>query len=236
MQTRFGRAVVELVRGDITAQSTDAVVNAANARLLGGGGVDGAIHDAGGPEIAAEIRRDHPDGCPTGEAVLTGAGRLPARYVIHAVGPVYRADRDAWAASMLASAYRNALRLAVERSCRSVALPSLSTGAYGYPVAAAARVALSAVREFLTSSPGTLELVRWVLFDEPTADAYRAALAELTAADAAASRASAPSSSTAAFRPTTRPISGESCPNPLCRAPLPVGADYCPRCGRRLGR
>jgi len=127
---QIGRATLELVEGDIIRQDTEAIVNAANTSLLGGGGVDGAIHRAGGPQILEECRKI--GGCPTGEARISGGGRLAARWVIHTVGPIYR-DGKHDEAELLASAYRNSLRLAGERGIRSVAFPSISTGAYGYP-------------------------------------------------------------------------------------------------------
>jgi O-acetyl-ADP-ribose deacetylase (regulator of RNase III) len=167
-----------LVRGDITAQDTDAIVNAANGTLLGGGGVDGAIHLAGGPAILEECRRIRGERgqalLPAGQAVITGAGRLRCRYVIHTVGPVWRgglADEP----ETLARCYRASLELSAELGLRSVAFPSISTGAYGYPVALAAAVALAAVREVLLS--GTcVELVRFVLWSEGDLAAYGAAL------------------------------------------------------------
>ncbi|MBM4090693.1 MAG: macro domain-containing protein, partial [Planctomycetes bacterium] len=148
METSINGTTLELVAGDITTQSADAIVNAANQRLAGGGGVDGAIHAAGGPEIMAETRQRYPRGCPTGSAVISGAGRLTAKYVIHAVGPVWRGgSRDE--SQLLASAYRCCLELAVAHDCRSIAFPALSTGAYRYPMREAADVALNAVAEFL---------------------------------------------------------------------------------------
>jgi O-acetyl-ADP-ribose deacetylase (regulator of RNase III) len=140
------------VRADITSLDVDAIVNAANSHLAGGGGVDGAIHRAGGPEIMAETRRDFPDGCPTGSAVTTGAGQLKAKWVIHAVGPVWWGglrgeDR------LLASAWRSALQEACDHGARSVAFPSLSTGAYRFPVGRAAKIAMQEVREFLARLP-----------------------------------------------------------------------------------
>src|SRR5919198_6179974 len=163
-------AVVEAVRGDITQQEVDAIVNAANSSLLGGGGVDGAIHRAGGPEILAECRRL--GGCETGDAKATTAGRLPARHVIHTVGPVWRGG-DAGEAEQLASCHRRALELAAELGCTSVAFPAISTGVYGYPVELAAPVAVAAVRE-ATGPP--VELVRFVLFSDTHLDVFRAAL------------------------------------------------------------
>src|SRR5262245_53446233 len=148
---------IELVQGDITRQATDAIVNAANTSLLGGGGVDGAIHRAGGPTILEECQRL--GGCPTGEARITTGGRLPSRFVIHAVGPVYRDGRHG-EPEMLASAYRRSLEVASEHALRSIAFPSISTGAYRFPIAAAARIALGTVSSFLEERPGVLEVVR----------------------------------------------------------------------------
>jgi O-acetyl-ADP-ribose deacetylase (regulator of RNase III) len=178
---------VSVVVGDITRQATDAVVNAANSTLLGGGGVDGAIHRAGGARILEECRclRDtrYPKGLPTGEAVITTGGRLAARHVIHTVGPVW-GQHGGREAELLAACYRNSLALAVEHGLASIAFPAISTGAYGYPPDKAARVASEAVRVFLTAgSVGTeqeaaasatttragLEEVRLVFFSEPDA-------------------------------------------------------------------
>jgi O-acetyl-ADP-ribose deacetylase len=167
---------IELVLGDITEQDVDAIVNAANSSLLGGGGVDGAIHRRGGPEILAACREiratTHRDGLPTGEAVATTAGRLPARWVIHTVGPVYakREDRS----GLLASSHVESLRVADELGARTVAFPAISTGVYGYPVEEAAPVAVRAVREAGTN----VAEVRFVLFDRPTHDAFREALGD----------------------------------------------------------
>jgi O-acetyl-ADP-ribose deacetylase (regulator of RNase III) len=172
---KVGSATLELVEGDITKQDTEAIVNAANTSLLGGGGVDGAIHRAGGPQILEECRRI--GGCPTGEARITTGGRLPARWVIHTVGPVYRDGRHG-EAELLARAYRNSLSLASEHGIRTVAFPSISTGAYGYPLAEAARIALTTARDFLAAHPG-IALVRFVLFGQAAYRTYDAALAQL---------------------------------------------------------
>ena len=174
MQFRLEGSVLELVQGDITLQQVDAIVNAANKRLAGGGGVDGAIHRRGGPAIMEETRRRYPEGCPTGQAVITGAGDLPSRFVIHAVGPVWR-DGSQGEPALLASAYRYCLDVAVVHECRSIAFPSLSTGAYRYPVPRAARTAVSTVIEFLEERRDP-ELVRFVLFDDATFRAYAGAL------------------------------------------------------------
>ena len=180
MQTRIGLCVLELLVGDITLQDSEAIVNAANRHLAGGGGVDGAIHRRGGPSIMAETHRHYPQGCPTGQAVLTGGGDLSARYVIHAVGPIWRGGQHG-EEQQLASAYTCSLQVAVAHACQSIALPSLSTGAYGYPVAAAARTALQTVRAFLEARQQP-SLVRFVLFDRGTYDTYVAALHTLQTA------------------------------------------------------
>ena len=174
-RVRIGTSALELVEGDITTQDTEAIVNAANSSLLGGGGVDGAIHRAGGPQILEECRKI--GGCPTGEARITSGGRLPAAWVIHTVGPVYR-DGKHGEPELLASAYRNSLRLASERAIKAVAFPSISTGAYGYPLAEAARIALTTTRDYLTAHP-EIAAVRFVLFGQPAYRAYEVVLAEL---------------------------------------------------------
>jgi O-acetyl-ADP-ribose deacetylase (regulator of RNase III) len=165
---------LELVRGDITRQDTDAIVNAANTTLLGGGGVDGAIHRAGGPAIVDECRAL--GGCATGDAKITGGGRLAARFVIHAVGPVYRDGRHG-EADVLARVYRRSLEVAAENGIRSLAFPSISTGAYRFPIEEAAPIALAAVRRFCIEHPGNLTLVRFVLFSDADLAAYERALA-----------------------------------------------------------
>ncbi|HEV2130509.1 MAG TPA: O-acetyl-ADP-ribose deacetylase [Longimicrobiaceae bacterium] len=179
---RIGGATLRLVRGDITEQQVDAVVNAANSTLLGGGGVDGAIHRRGGPEILAECRElrrtRYPDGLPTGEAVATTAGALPARRVIHTVGPVWQGGK-AGEPELLASAYRSSLERAREEGLRSVAFPAISTGVYGYPIEQAAPLALRTVAEYVRQHPDALEEVRFVLFSDPDLQLYRQALAEL---------------------------------------------------------
>jgi O-acetyl-ADP-ribose deacetylase len=163
-----------LLHGDVTRQEVDAVVNAANRSLLGGGGVDGAIHRAGGHailEACRELRRTTwPDGLPTGEAVATTGGDLPARWVIHTVGPVYARDADPPRA--LAACHTSALRVADELGARSVAFPAISTGVFGYPVTEAAQVAVAAVRTADTS----VQEVRFVLFDEATLEVFRRAI------------------------------------------------------------
>lgn len=172
MEIQLGRSVLELVEGDITRQDTEAIVNAANTSLLGGGGVDGAIHRAGGPKILEECRQL--GGCPTGEARLTSGGNLPARYVIHTVGPVYK-DGLHREPDLLASCYRESLKLASAKGIKTVAFPSISTGAYGYPLADAARIALTTVKAYLAEHP-EIERVRFVLFGKAAYAAYEAAL------------------------------------------------------------
>ena len=170
---------VELVQADITTLAVDAIVNAVNASLVGGGGVDGAIHRAGGPRIMEECRRI--GRCPTGSAILTSAGALPARFVIHAVAPRYTGrPRDA---ELLASAYRASLSIAQENELKTIAFPSLGTGAYGYPVEQASAIALSTVASHLDST-GTLERVIFALFSSHDLAAYEASLEELTSGQA----------------------------------------------------
>ena len=152
MQISIDNKSLELVRGDITEQQVDVIVNAANSRLAGGGGVDGAIHRRGGPAIMEETNRRYPDGCPTGSSVISGAGSLPARFVAHAVGPVWHGGGHGEAKN-LATAYRCCLELAAENACQSIAFPAISCGAYGYPLQAAAAIAISAIRQFLDDGP-----------------------------------------------------------------------------------
>jgi O-acetyl-ADP-ribose deacetylase (regulator of RNase III) len=165
---------ITLAVGDITRQDVDAVVNAANSRLLGGGGVDGAIHRRGGPEILAECRRlrdgSYRDGLPPGQAVATTAGRLPARWVIHTVGPVYSRTEDR--SAILASCYRESLRVAEGLGARTVAFPAVSAGVYGWPAESCARIAISAIRE----SRAPIDEVRFVLFTEDVYAAFERAV------------------------------------------------------------
>ena len=178
MRFKINQSIVELVEGNIVDQDVDAIVNAANSSLLGGGGVDGAIHRASGPELLAECRTL--DGCPTGEARITRGYRLKARHVIHAVGPIYRGQpRDA---ELLASAYRNSLQLASQHNIRSIAFPAISTGIYGYPLDEAAPLALGTIKEYLAGHP-EIELVRLMLWDRPTRTAYEKAAAALLSAE-----------------------------------------------------
>lgn len=178
MERRFPNgSVLKLMLGDITKVPADAIVNAANAALRGGGGVDGAIHRAGGPDIMKELDaiRDRTGGCPTGSAVATTAGRLPARYVFHAVGPVWRGGSHGEAQS-LASCYRTCLQMAEERGAQVITFPSISTGAYGYPVRQAAAVAVATVAEWLMRPENKVREAIFVLFDQATYEAYAAAL------------------------------------------------------------
>ncbi len=169
---------LELARGDITTERADAIANAANDALRGGGGVDGAIHRAAGPRMLEELRRRFPDGTPTGTAVATEAYDLPAKWVIHAVGPVWRGGTHG-EPQLLADAYRSALLLADGLGARTVAFPAISMGIYGYPPHAGARVAINTVAEHLRGSTG-VEVARFVLFSEDTYQRFAGALAELT--------------------------------------------------------
>jgi O-acetyl-ADP-ribose deacetylase (regulator of RNase III) len=174
-EATIGRSTLEVVQGDITLQDTEAIGNAANSALAGGGGVDGAIHRAGGPSIMAELKAKY-KGCPTGSAVITGGGHLKAKYVIHAVGPRYSGSpKDA---GLLAGAYRKCLELCSENNISSIAFPSISTGVYGYPVEEASRIALSTVIDYLEKRQD-IKLIRFVLFDANTYHVYEAALKKL---------------------------------------------------------
>jgi O-acetyl-ADP-ribose deacetylase (regulator of RNase III) len=169
-----GGRVLALTTGDLSTYEADALVNAANAALAGGGGVDGAIHRAAGPSVMAELRRDHPRGTPTGSAVVTAAGRLPASWVVHAVGPIWRGGAND-EARLLAAAYRSALELAAGAGARSVALPAISAGVYGYPLGEAARIGLQTVRDHLAGET-TIERATFVLY---SVDTYRVFETEL---------------------------------------------------------
>ena len=174
----IGACRIESVQGDITEQSVDAIVNAANSKLAGGGGVDGAIHRRGGRSIMEETARRFPQGCPTGNAVITGAGQLSARHVIHAVGPVWRGGEHG-EPELLASAYRKCLQLAVEHQCRDIAFPLLSTGAYGYPLEQASLVAFDTTADFLKQSQEPA-CVRFVLFGDHAYAAFSKAVGTAT--------------------------------------------------------
>jgi O-acetyl-ADP-ribose deacetylase (regulator of RNase III) len=165
-----------LIQGDITRLEVDAIVNAANSALAGGGGVDGAIHRAGGPSLMTELSRIRAEigRCPTGKAVVTGAGLLKARIVIHAVGPIYGGGTSG-EADLLASCYREALALASERALKSIAFPAISTGIYGYPIEDAAQIALGEIQKFLLQ-PGSIETVLVVLFDPAALQTFQRAL------------------------------------------------------------
>jgi len=178
MKAEMNESTLEVVQGDITQQETAAIGNAANAALAGGGGVDGAIHRAGGPGIMTELKARY-KGCPTGSAVITGGGNLRAKYVIHAVGPRY--SGSAKDAELLSGAYRTSLELCTANKISSIAFPSISTGIYGYPVEEASRIALKTVADYLKDHP-EIKLVRFVLFDSKTYQVYEEALKELTTA------------------------------------------------------
>ncbi len=175
IRVNINNAILELVEGDITAQETDAIVNAANSRLLGGGGVDGAIHRAGGTKILEECKKL--GGCPTGDARITTGGNLKAKYVIHTVGPIYTGGTNG-EQSLLENAYQNSLQLASQYKLKSVAFPSISTGAYGYPISEAAMIALHAVINCLKTHPD-IELVRFVLFGHKAYQVYEDVLRKL---------------------------------------------------------
>jgi O-acetyl-ADP-ribose deacetylase (regulator of RNase III) len=177
---RVGKAKIILVQGDITDMDTDAIVNAANPKLMGGGGVDGAIHRKGGPKILEECKRiratEWPDGLPTGKAVITSGGNLKAKYVIHTVGPVWRGGSSG-EPELLAEAYRSSLRLAVSKQLKTIAFPAISIGAYGYPIEEASKITISTVREFLEKEDN-LEKVVFVLFSKQDFEIYRKAAEE----------------------------------------------------------
>ena len=174
MEFKIGKAKIRIIQGDITEQETDAIVNAANSSLMGGGGVDGAIHRKGGPKILEECKRiretEWPDGLPTGKAVITSGGNLKAKYVIHTVGPVWRGGKHG-EPELLAEAYRNSLKLAVSKGLKTIAFPAISTGAYGYPKEEAAEIALRTIKEFLEKED-ELEEVVLVLFTQSNLRIY----------------------------------------------------------------
>ncbi len=176
MVVRINKSRLSLVEGDITKEKTEAIVNAANSRLAGGGGVDGAIHRAGGPAIMEECRKI--GGCPTGKAVITTGGNLKARQVIHAVGPIYR-DGSKGEEELLKSAYLECLKLASANKIKSIAFPALSAGAYGYPLEDAARVALKTSMDYMKEHP-EIQLVRFVLFGSAIYRVFEDELKKLT--------------------------------------------------------
>jgi len=178
-EVTVNQAKLRIIQGDITQQDTEAIVNAANPSLMGGGGVDGAIHRAGGPAILEECRQivSRQGRLPTGKAVITGGGNLKARYVIHTVGPIWHGGYKG-EPELLASAYQESLKLAAENNIKSVSFPSISTGAYGYPVDKAAKVAIGAVTTFLRRGTTSVREVVFVLFDSQTFSAYSLALKE----------------------------------------------------------
>lgn len=178
MRVKFGECLIELVQGDITTQQVDAIVNAANSQLAGGGGVDGAIHRAAGPSVMEETDRRYPEGCPTGSAVASGAGDLPAKFIFHAVGPVWRGGTGG-EPDQLKGAYHRCLELAVEHQCESIAFPAISTGVYGYPMDLAAEHSLTCVRDYLQDHQ-LPSLVRFVLFGEGAFGAFSRVLEEMT--------------------------------------------------------
>jgi len=175
MEKQIGSSFIEVVQGDLTKETVDAIVNAANESLLGGGGVDGAIHRAGGPAILEECRKLH--GCKTGDAKITTAGQMPARFVIHTVGPVYRGGQQG-EPEKLASCHRRSLEVALENGVKSVSFPAISCGVYGYPIPKAAEIAIGTVKEFVESHEG-IERVRFVLFGPDTYGPFSGALEAL---------------------------------------------------------
>ena len=179
MRIQINKSAIHIMQGDITQQNTDAIVNAANSSLMGGGGVDGAIHRAGGPSILEDCKRivKEKGKLSTGKAVITSAGNMPSKHVIHTVGPVYSGGNSG-EPELLANAYRSSLTLAADNNLETVSLPSISTGVYGYPIKDAARVAINIVIAFLRENT-QLKLVRFVLFDDRTFAAYQEALNQL---------------------------------------------------------
>ncbi|MGA2525256.1 MAG: O-acetyl-ADP-ribose deacetylase [Smithellaceae bacterium] len=175
METKINKTLIALACGDITEETTDAIVNAANERLVGGAGVDGAIHRAGGPEIMAECRLI--GGCATGQAVITTGGNLRAKYVIHTVGPIYKGGTKS-EALFLQSAYKKSLELAREKGLQSISFPAISTGIYGYPLEEAARLALKSCIEFARSNTG-IKIIRHILFSRLIYEVYSAELKKL---------------------------------------------------------
>ena len=180
MQKKFRYTTIELIQGDITEEKVDVIVNAANEKLIGGGGVDGAIRKAGGDQVTKEcdVIRARQGGCPTGKAVITTGGNLPAQYIIHTVGPVWKGG-DAGEPELLASCYKESIALAVKNGLHSIAFPSISTGVYGYPTEKAAKIALQTIRELAENVDRMPTLVQFVLFDDATFGCYTDALSDL---------------------------------------------------------
>ena len=180
MQKQLTQTTIELIQGDITKAEVDAIVNAANKELIGGGGVDGAIRRAGGEAVvkACDAIRKRQGGCPTGTAVITTGGNLPAKYVIHTAGPVWQGGNEG-EADLLASCYKECLQLAVENEVNSIAFPSISTGVYGYPTDKAAKVALQTIRDLDNSGTKAPESIQFILFDDATYNYYVEALSNL---------------------------------------------------------
>lgn len=176
MQATFDQTLIEIVLSDITEEDTDVIVNAANSRLAGGAGVDGAIHRAGGPAIMAQCRKI--GGCPTGQAVITTGGNLKARYVIHTVGPIYRGGGQG-EAGLLIAAYQNSLKLATKNGLQSISFPAISCGIYGYPIQEAAHLALNSCVNFVRENT-ELQLIRHVLFDQRIFDIFAQEFSRLT--------------------------------------------------------
>jgi len=178
-----GKAKIRIVQGDITEQGTDAIVNAANSSLMGGGGVDGAIHRKGGSTILEECKKiretEWPEGLPTGKAVITTGGNLKARHVIHTVGPIWRGGKHG-EPELLAEAYRNSLKIAVSRGLKTIAFPSVSTGAYGYPMEEASKVVLKTIREFFLKEDKLVEVIL-VLFTQSSLEVYKKTAREFLA-------------------------------------------------------
>ncbi len=177
MKVEFGECCIELVQGDITEQKVDIIVNAANSNLAGGGGVDGAIHRAAGPVLMQETNKNYPEGCPTGQAVVTSAGYLNAKHVFHAVGPIWRGGLQG-EEQLLRSVYQFCLELSLKHHCESIAFPAISTGVYSYPIDRAATVSLNTIKDFL-SEKQIPSLVRIVLFSGGAYGAYSRILEEM---------------------------------------------------------
>ncbi len=180
MEFRVKDAIIETLQGDITKVRVDAIVNAANSELMGGGGVDGAVHKAGGPSLMAELNKIRPEnGCPTGSAVVTAAGNLPAKHVLHAVGPVWHGGGKR-EPDLLASAYSTSMELAAGKKAKTISFPAISTGVYGYPVEKAAPIALKTVADFLAAGGSGIERAVFVLFSAGDLSVYESALKSLT--------------------------------------------------------